>query len=153
MRQIRSILWSVLVLATTTSVLFANVPISFCACRGEQRTNRVEEPPTSNCCCSGGCCAPKPDADTCCGPKSSEVPGDNTGPILILPHCHLIATQPEVVSVEERSAQVVLECLVAADQGVMIAPSPGSSATLSFAHVFQEPPPTDLVVTLQHFLN
>jgi hypothetical protein len=152
MRHLRQILWSFVVLASCTSLLFANVPIAFCGCRSVEQVAPSDASETANCCCSGGCCVPSPATESCCGPTSGRHQDAPSIPILILPHCQQVATQPEMVSVEHRSTYLGELIADASNAKLVETLLPRDWSTPSFAHVFHEPPPSDLVVTLQHFL-
>jgi hypothetical protein len=150
MYHLRRICWTVLVLATASSTLFANVPLVACACSVAVRESKSTEEPGAPTCC---CCKPQP--ETCCSVKPPPVPIEERDLLQIRgADCQKAITQHEVISLEERHAD--LRELVGAGfdwcalAQVRCLTLPRAFSAIDLA--IQEPPPTNLVVSLQHFI-
>jgi len=155
MCRVRRILCSIVILATAASSLLANVPIAVCACVSrpahQSETSETAKPGTC-CCCGNNCCTPA-DEEPCCDRQTQDSKEDGSGaPTITRPNCHLTATHQEAVSIEQRHADVgemIADCSNVAPLDCL--QEPVSHAL--FDHALHDPPPINLVVTLQHFLN
>jgi hypothetical protein len=171
MRRIRRIFCSLVVLATAASTLLANVPLAVCACSPvpvSQNTTSEETAPSS-CCCGNNCCPTTSNERSCCTPKPDKknttkpMPGSPSAPeqkevptnepALNAPDCQQAVAPTKTFSIEQRHANagevVILVHSVAVEPACLT--QPGMASPLTW-QVHRVPPPTDLVVALQHFV-
>jgi len=151
MRRLRKTTWCALVVATAFSTLAANTPFVVCACAAAANVKpEVAEAPT--CCCGTSCCAPVGDEGTCCNPPQSSQPEPIDGTKMQAPECAMELTPTPTLSVEERQANAgdIVVVMQFADTCMLGEPRVAAPFPLSW-HVYRVPPPTDLLVLLQHF--
>jgi len=171
MRRFRKITWTFVVVATAASTLFANLPLTVCACspapvRPEIVTNDAR---TSSCSCGNTCCSNPNEEGSCCHPKPAKTdpptpipnapknPSQKTSPLdqptLKARDCQQAVLPTTTFSIEQRHTDA--NEVVVLIHSLAVAPicitSMGVPIPLS-RQVHQVPPPTDLVVAFQHFI-
>jgi hypothetical protein len=174
MRSLRGKLRIALASLTATTLLVAAVPHFHCLCPNGQVKPfclNLRSGPTG-CCCGGACCASNADGSSCC-----HVPGDpldepdadktscchSTAPTAATtayvrtqcctrtPQAEFIAVAPEP-GPEQASHPSGGLCLLAAPAPVLASVSPYAHGWPLSWQSHQLPPPTNLVIALQHFL-
>jgi hypothetical protein len=158
---------------TAVATLFAGVPRFDCACpNGARKSVSIGfSTPSSDCCCAGSCCARSEETPhqarsasatthggqrSCCKGKSRSGTGEApSGDQVQGRCCHraLANTDVAVLTVEKTMAKQDVTDIVAA----VPAQAASASCVPTRADRFGPPentqaPPTDLVITLQHFL-
>ena len=173
MRRIRQISWFFVVLASAASTLFANVPLTVCACSpppvSSNSPSAQAESKSSGCPCGMNCCASAPERTACCVKKPGgttneskpiekrggrEHQGQSDGPHLRAPDCQKTVSQRESFSIENRhtnAGELMENVLMASPNSELCCPIPGECDSFGDP-VHWEPPPTDLVVSLHHLI-
>ena len=175
MRRIRKIIWSFIVLATVASTLLANTPLIVCACWTGQEKKLIvpTDAKSSSCSCGSNCCPSTDHQKPCCKkpadkktmkptlPLPTDQPQDEQGtdpshnePAINSPDCQKTMAQPEVFSLNLREVTaggVLIDFLQSppSDQYDVL---PVTFSSQVNWQAYRLPPPTDLVVALQHFL-
>ena len=171
MRRVRKISCSLVVLATAVSTLLANVPLTVCACSPvpvSQNASSQEAAPYS-CCCGNNCCPTTSNEGSCCAPKPGKndtaqpMPGEPAAPrqkdtppsepALNAPDCQQAVAPTKTFSIEHRHANAIeVVVLVHSFSVEPICPAQAKIASPLTWRVHRVPPPTDLVISLQHFV-
>jgi hypothetical protein len=165
MQRVRKTLCVFVVLATAVSTLLANTPLLLvCACsaRTTKRTSQVGETEPEACRCGGDCCAVQSEKCPCCcqtksSARAAQPDRDKSakGPAFQAAHClktvfaseQVLLSERHSVSAGEPFAQVVHSFT---SMHETVPAVPGLSPMEWEIHGL--PPPTDLVVVLQHFV-
>jgi len=164
MRCLRRTFCVVVVLATAASTLLANTPLVLvCACstRATQKTSLVPQAEAKVCCCGGDCCPGQSEESPCCkktsSPEAAQPDRENSpqGPAIQAAHClktvftseQFLLSERDIVNAGEPFAQPVHSFTCIHDH---VQPILGFSQVAWEIH--RLPPPTDLVVVLQHFV-
>lgn len=177
MRRLRRISWTFVVLTTAASTLLANAPLTVCACPNVpvRRPNNASEPKTSSCCCGNNCCPASSDEGSCCNkkPASKKEPqrsqpsdqkhenrrsGSSPSEATIGPsECQKSTVQPETSTLTNSEVKASDDLISVGLSANLITPEVAYSADSSptsmlYWRDFRMPPPTDLVISLLHFL-
>ena len=164
MRCLRRTFCVVVVLATAASTLLANTPLVLvCACstRATQKTSLVPQAEAKVCCCGGDCCPGQSEESPCCkktsSPEAAQPDRENSpqGPAIQAAHClktvftseQFLLSERDIVNAGEPLAQPVLFFTSIQDHVQPIL----AGLQLDW-EIHRLPPPTDLVVVLQHFV-
>lgn len=167
MRRIRKITWLFVVLATAVSTLLANMPFIVCACPTGQNKKTTASPDAQPvlCCCGSNCCSTPDQGSPCCNKKPADKPVSSDpkehqvplpeGPAIQPAPCQKCVLQPEHFLLSEREVTIAgepfapcansLNCLQDFDP-------PIPAISLMDWEIQRLPPPTDLVIVLQHFV-
>jgi hypothetical protein len=161
----------IVVLATATSTLLANVPMTVCACSidlasSKSPSREVAQSPV--CPCGSNCCAPASAGKSCCVKKASKnhkhKPNEkNNGGErrsqsdkvhVEAADCQKMVTQNSSCSIEQRHTTV--QKLI--DHILIACPDSDRYRLQKAGHdivggnVICDPPPTNLVLALHHFI-
>lgn len=162
MASLRRALFVLLTWTTAASTLLAGLPHSVCGCPESPAKSSKRTPEQSRECCCGGCC-PAGEPHPCCrdsaGSRQQAEVSMSTpekapaGPVAEPSRCQKAPAQAASTSILEKSGTEMKRSLEPlAKSPILVALGLLPESHSEAAPATQAPPPTDLVIALQHFL-